>query len=331
MLLDCSRDNPQRPPNWRWERAMGIVDETQPDATRRYDGPIGFKWIKRATKFRRAIRAAGTDELKRGVANRYPDLFWAHRAWENSANPLKVHLESYLLAREENWSVGFKCGMAPEQIEAYECVFFDVREKLNHQGYILHSVIGPALQQSLSDRDYSVLWKLYAYFHGPHVLDALVSKMVNPAWCGTPDTVSNAFQDDAIGTMKMKAALAAKTVPVAYHTQMELLHVFTKFVEVERTTDSVGKAQDQMLEHITAMMINLPFAIGNRDPREGGMIIDATPTDPFDKTPVELSYEETMVVSGGHALPNADLLQRMRYPPLPQVAEEAGGSNEQNQ
>jgi hypothetical protein len=306
---------------------MGIVDGTQPNATRRYDDPIGFKWIKRAASFLRAIRATPNDAGLRVVANRYPDLFWAYYAWMDNANPTKHQLEAYLLAREDNWAAGFKCGMAPEQIEAYECVFFNVREKLNHPAYIVNSVIGPTLQRSLSDRDYSAMWKLYAYYYGPHVLEALVSKMVNPMWCGTPDTVSNALQDDAIGTMKMKAALAAKTVPVSFNTQVDLLHIFTKFVEVERTTDSAGKAQDQMLEHISAMMLNLPFAIDNRDPRQEGMVIEAGPIDAYDATAVELSYQETMTVAAGHKLPNEATLQQMRFPPLPQ-GEEAGGSDE---
>lgn len=320
MLLECSRDNPYRPPDWRWQRALGIVDETQPNPTRRYDGPVGFKWIRRAVTFRRAMRASPTDELKRRVANRFPDLFWAHYAWEEDTNPTKHQLEAYLLARAENWTIGFKCGMVPSQVEAYACLFYDVREKLDHPAYILHSVIGPALQKSLSDREFSALWKVYAYYYGPHVLDALASKMVNPAWCSSPDTVSNALQDDAIGTMKMKAALAAKTVPVSFNTQIDLLNIFTKFIEIERTTDSAGKAQDQMLEHITAMMVNLPFAIGNRNPREGDMIVAAGPMDRFDRAAVELSFEETMVVSSGQALPNADMLQQMQYPPVPQAA-----------
>ncbi len=313
---------------------MAIVDELQPNPTRRYDGPAGFKWIKQAVAFRRAIREADNDELKRRVANRYPDLFWAHYAWQDDNNPTKHQVEACILAREENWTIGFKCGLAPEQVEAYECIFFNVREKLDHPGYILHSVIGPALQRSFAERDYSAIWKLYAYYYGPYVLDALTSKMVNPIWCGTPDTVTMVFQDDAIGTMKMKAALAAKTVPVSFNTQIDLLHIFTKFVEIERTTDSVGKAQDQLLEHIMAMMTNLPFAVGNRDPREKDMLVDGGPAEEFDKLPVELSFEETMIVTAGHKLPNAEMLRQMKYPPSPHVlsiAEEAGGSDEKDQ
>jgi len=211
--------------------------------------------------------------------------------------------------------------MAPEQVAAFASLFFDVRGKLDHIGYIIHTVIGPALQRSLSERDFNVLWKLYGYYYGPHVLDALASRMVNPLWCNTPDTVSTAFQDNAIGTMKMKAALAACTVPVSFSTQVDLLHIFTKFVEVERTTDSAGKAQDQMLEHIAAMMLNLPFAVDDRDPRAEGMLVDGGPTKEFDELAIELSYEETMTVAAGHGLGNEEMLRQMRYPPLPQPDE----------
>lgn len=182
------------------------------------------------------------------------------------------------------------------------------------------------MQRGLSEREYDVLWKLYSYYYGSDVLEALASKMVNPAWCSTPDAVNSAFQEDAIGTMKMKAAIAAKTVPVSFNTQIELLHIFTKFVEVERTTDTVGKAQNQMLEHITAMLANLPFSIGSRDPRDEQKQIAASPAHRFDESKVELGFEEMMAVSVGHRLPNTKMLEAMSYPPLPVRDEEVGGS-----
>ena len=126
--------------------------------------------------------------------------------------------------------------------------------------------------------------------------------MVNPVWCSTPDTVNSTLQDDAISTMKFKAALAAKTIPVNNSTQVDLLHVFTKFVEVERTTDSIGKAQNQILDHIEAMMVTLPFNVGGRDPRTAEMV-PQTPMAAYRKTSVELSFQETMAVAAGQRLP----------------------------
>jgi len=330
MLIDCSRDNPFRPAHWRWLRAMGIANGEQPRATRRLDGPNGFRWIKRAAKFKQAYDACENDAARRVLANQMPDMFWAHQCWLETKKPTRWHIEAAILARQDDWEIGFACGVNPEIVDAFESVFFNVREKLNHRHYILHHVIGPAVQRGLYERDYDVLWKLYGFFYGPHALDALASKFLSPNWCSTPDTVNSSYQDDAIGTLKMKAAIAAKTIPVTLNTQVDLLHIFTKFVEVERTTDSAGKAQDQMLEHISAMMGNMPFNIGGRDPQRQQLPVEPNPAHAYKQTNIELSFEETMMVATGGEVPTADRLVELTFPPPPGLEEDAGGTNEED-
>jgi hypothetical protein len=316
--MHCCRDNPLRPPDWRWRRAMGIIACNQPAATRRRDGPIGFKWIRKIVRFWDMLEHARSDWDQQTVATLFPDLFWAWYTWQNDNSTLKRQAEAYMLARCDSWETAFKTGLLPDAVDAYACVFFDVAEKLNHTGYILNVVLGPQLQRGLNDQHYDILWKLYAYYYGPHAVDSLVSKMTNPMWCSSPDTLSAAYQDDTINTMKMKSSLAAKTVPITRDTQLELLHIFNKFVEIERSTDSIGKAQDQMLEHISAMLTSLPFTIGNRDPRLGELIPPG-PSDAYSHTHVELSYEETMRVAAGQELPYAETLRQLNFPARGQV------------
>jgi len=289
------------------------------------DGPVGYRWIKRAAKFKQRYDACETEMDQVTLSRQMPDLFWAHHAWLQNKLPTRWHLEAHILARADDWEIGFAAGLSPEIVEAYEAVFFNVRTKLNHRNYITHQVIGPGVQRGLYERDYDVLWKLYGYFYGPHVLEAMAGKCINPIWCSTPDTVNSSYQDDAIGTLKMKAAIAAKTIPVTFNTQTELLHIFTKFVEVERTTDSAGKAQDQILEHISAMMTNMPFNIGGRDPQRGQIPIEHNPAQAYKKTAIELSFEETMAVATGTPVPDADRLVDLSFPPPPGLEEDAGG------
>ena len=314
MSLHVAAANPFRPVDWKWQRAMGVIDGSQPRPTRKIDTPVGHSWIRKAVVFKSELDACRTEGAKHLLSVNRPDIFWAYWAWSSNVNPMKHSIEAHLLARESNFEVGFRCGVAPEVIEAYEHLFFNVREKLQHTKYVLNCVMGPSIHRGVSEREYDLLWKLYGLFLGPHMLDALENKFVNPAWCGTPDGVSACIQDDAIGTLKLKAALAAKTVPVTQHTQLALLETFTKFVEVERTTDSQGKAQDQMLEHISAMLTSLPFNIGGRDPRNNHVAIDAGPLAMFNNSAVELTYEETMRVSVRQPIANAETLLALSFP-----------------
>lgn len=312
MSIYVAYDNPLRPVDWKWQRAVAIYENIGAAASRRRDTPNGHAWIKRAKSFKTDIENARTDAMREQVAYNYRDIFWAHWIWA-SENPMKYSLEAHILARENNFEIGYRCGVAPDVVEAYEQLFFNVRERIHHRKYILNVVIGVAAHRGLSEREYDLLWKLYAYNLGSHVLDALEDKFANPMWCGTPDGVGAAIQDDAIGTLKLKAALAAKTVQVNSHTQLALLEQFTKFVEVERNTDSTGKAAEQILENIQAMMITIPFNVGGRDPRTG-TIVDRGPLEPYETSSVELTFEETMRVSVRQPIANAATLRALAFP-----------------
>lgn len=310
MSLQHAASNPFRPADWRWQRASAIYDQNPGalPASRRLDGPDGFKWINEGVRFLRAYARVRGERGRALLAEQRPEIFWAHWAF-TSQQPIRYVIEAHLLARGDNYSIGYRCNMPPGVIEAYEALFFNVREKLIHRSYILNCVIGPAIHRGLSEREFDTLWKLYGYFLGPCIIDALEGKFANPTWCGTPTAVGAAVMDDAISTLKLKAALATKTVQVNQYTQLAILDAFTKFVEIERSTDSAGKAQEQILDHISAMMTALPFNVGNR--------IRAAANDPvadFEKTSVELNYEEVMRLSVRAPIAHAGILKKLTFP-----------------
>lgn len=312
--LHICADNPFRPVDWRWQRAREIVDGVGLNATRRRDGPLGYKWINRAVRYLREYAACRNDRQKMVLAESRPEIFWAHWAWDSDVNPQKFSIEAHVMARETDFEIGFRCGLPPGTVEAYEALFFHVRDKLIHPKYMLNCVIGPSIHRGLAEREYDLLWKLYGYFLGPYMLDALESKFSSPTWCGTPDAVGSCVLDDAISTLKLKASVAAKTVPVNQHTQLALMDVFTKFVEVERNTDTAGKAQAAVLDHIQAMMTALPFNIGGRDPRNDQTILDRGPLATYEHSAIELTYEETMRISVRQPIANADTLAALSFP-----------------
>ena len=315
MSIAIAANNPFRPADWRWQRAREIEAGTGLPTTKRRDGLAGYKWIKRACKFLSQLSSCTHEWERTAVAEQHPGIFWAHYAWSSMTNPQKHSIEAHILARGDNAFISEYCGVSPDIVEAYEALFFNVREKLENKGYILHCVIGPAIQRGLSEREFDLLWKLYGYFLGPHIVTALESKFANPVWCGTKEAVSAAVLDDAIGTLKLKAALAAKTVNVNQHTQLALMDQFTKFVEVERSTDTAGKSQEQILEHISVMMTQLPFNVGGRDPRSGNKIL--TVAEGFEQSPIELTYEETLKSAADQPIMHANILRRLAFPVTP--------------
>lgn len=311
MSLAIAADNPFRHVNWRWQRAQAVHDGAGLPPSRRRDGTDGFKWINKALIFLEELAEARTDAQRALLAERRPEIFWAYWTYNMQQNPMRHLIEAHLLARSTDYNIGFRCNMAPNIIEAYEALFFNVREKIQHRSYILECVLGPAIHRGLSEREYDLLWKLYGYFLGPHIVDALEGKFVNPTWCGTPTALGAAVMDDAIGTLKLKAAVATKTVQVNQQTQLALMETFTKFIEIERSTDSAGKAQEQILDHISAMMTTLPFNVGGRNTRTSHQNM---PLAAFERTAIELTYEETMRLSVGHTIAHEGILRNLTFP-----------------
>lgn len=300
--------NPWRVPQWRWLRAVNIT-EGGPGTTARRDTPDGFKWISRARRFKTLRDAAATERLLLELSLDESDIFWAHYAWLNENSPVKWAIEAHLLARETNREIGFRTGCAESIVDAYENLFFNVREKLNYREYVINVVLRDSVNNGLNERNPDLLWKLFGYCGGPLVLDAMIGRLVNPMWASRPDDVPMFFQDAALNLMKKKAAVSALTVPVSASTQLHLIEAFVKYVEIERTTDTMGKAQDQILGNINAMLAQIPFNIGSKV----GAHKDS-PLREWDESAIELSSAEMMQVAAGQNLPGYARLRHLEFP-----------------
>jgi hypothetical protein len=312
-MLQCLASNPWRPADWRWQRAVGFATRTMPKPTPHRDGSQeSCRWINRAARFKLALDNAQDDMAKLNVALRYPDIYWAH--WIRNLDemthqqPVRYSIEARILARESSNDIAFRHGCDPRVIDAYEGLFFNVRERLDRREYIVTSVFGDAVQRGLSERQYDLLWKLLGYCCGPFMLDALIGKLVNPGWANRQEDVPQVLQDAAINLMKMKATMAALLVPVSSSTHLALIESFVKYVEVERTTDSAGQAADQILNNIDAMLQSIPFAVGTK--------VEQPATLTYDHTHVELRQDELLLVGAGVELPHRRMLESMQFPEL---------------
>jgi hypothetical protein len=307
-MLQALRDNPRRAPNWRWLRAVQI-DTGGPRASRATDGEEGFAWIRRASRLKRRYEQAGNrpDALYRLI--QYDrDLFWAHSMWLDEKNPTRWAIEASILAGDSCERIAERLGASPTIVQAYENVFFDVRARLHEKLYIVNVVMGDAVTRGVSERQYDLLWKMFGYHGGTHVLDAVISKFSPIAKPEKSDDVGQFFQDFAVNTVKHKAALATLTVPVNTHTQLALIEAFVQYVQIEKNTENAMKSQSTIVENIGAMLGALPFRIGTK--------LESTVEKmlPYDDGAAELRNDELMIVAAGGQLTDQALIQDLRFP-----------------
>jgi len=307
-MLQALRDNPRRAPNWRWLRAVQI-DTGGPRASKTLDGPAGFTWIRRASRLKRrhALVANRPNDLY-SLVRMDKDLFWAHSIWADEKAPTRWAIEARILAGETDEEIAKKVGCDPGVVSAYEAVFFDVREKLAHQEYVVNVVMADAVTRGLTERQYDLLWKMFGYKGGGYVLDAMISKFTDIRRPEKAEDVSAFFQESAINSMRHKAAVAAFTVPINTHTQLLLLDAYVKYVEIERTTENASKANTNIVQNIGTMLASLPFKIGTKLDSEGDKMV------PFDNSAAELRGDELMIVAAGGKLANQPVIENLRFP-----------------
>jgi hypothetical protein len=180
MLQTYSPKNPRRPVDWRWQRAALAASGEYP-LSRRRDGDV---WVARATKFIREHENCETELDMAELAERHPVIYWAYDIWytrDDTGNPVRSEVEARLLADDQIANIARRVATEVEIIEAYERLFFNVRERLADRGYLMHCVLGPAVHLGFQSNEYDLTWKLFALLGGPLAVDLMIDQSVGHA------------------------------------------------------------------------------------------------------------------------------------------------------
>lgn len=122
--------------------------------------------------------------------------FAAARKVHEEAGLFRDILQAFLLTKLSFAEISAKTGLAPAAVEAYEQVFFDVRTRLPHRGWIMTKAVGRPWLIREGCTIGQVLRRL-AYFAGEAVLEKLVAylKRTQPGALQLP--ISHASLSDA--------------------------------------------------------------------------------------------------------------------------------------
>ena len=205
-------------------------------------------------RFRNSITSTMTMREWRYVQESYPAVFAAYSLYTREGSAARFSLEANMLTNRDNTEIAYLARLPLDVADAYEALFFDVRDALDQPSYIVNTVI--AKDEGLGTTDFTMdrVWKTYAYFFGEHTLDAIQSASPNPIRAATPEAVSSAIKDDLTGTVFLKAAIAAKALRVTSANSLRLLEVVNTFMETEASASAGGQAQESVIYAIRAML-----------------------------------------------------------------------------
>lgn len=146
-------------PDWRVVRANGLIRENLPLS--KGSDPLEFRqWCRFLKKIQRACFADMLD-----LQAKHPEKYGAYKIWKDARSE-RWMLEASLLTIATFQQISEFLGVSEAVVKDYEYMFFEVRSKLAHRGYILGSLHLAAASRSAHKHDMDFSYKTIAYGMG---------------------------------------------------------------------------------------------------------------------------------------------------------------------
>jgi hypothetical protein len=189
-----------RSPDWRWRRAVRLVDHGRRLSRRRDDGQVC-----EAVHFLRELRRLGGESTP-DFTRRHPALAAAHALYAAGESWPRSELEARLLTDESFGQIAARSGMSDATVAAYHDLFFDVRHRLHASDWVAVHALGRDGRIGFADGDAGRLLKAYAYSGGTSVLESLLEYYRDPPV--VPDRPET-LEPDAFRTLCNKLLITA--------------------------------------------------------------------------------------------------------------------------
>lgn len=214
-LSSLSIDEPRRPVNWRWLRAVRFADRNAAPVEL---GRFSDATVKVAFQYLQARKNAGNDFETLSVE--HPRLHRLHRTYnpdgDESGAMHRWMLEAMIMSGQNHKDIATYFRMTNEDVLLYESLFFDVRDRLDSPGFIMAEVLDVVIRGAFDELESDKWWKALGYFGGRA---GMGSDLITHYWSFNrlPDGVRE-WLDDALVSALRKRSLKALN---ARHTHGE--------------------------------------------------------------------------------------------------------------
>lgn len=329
--LNLRVEAPFRPTDWRWEKAILMREDPRTASLLRHQDD---DWTRKAKKFQLAYATASSDYDHLLLMRRWPSLAEAYaiRHQDDEKRLLRYEIEARLLSDDPFERVSERVGVSPDVVIWYEKLFFNVRDRLSHRGWVAHCVLGESAHAGLTERDYDVLWKMFGYIGGGYVLDAVIDRRTDLPQPEGPGQVRGWFGDDIEQVSTIKMDLAMRIAAVNSYTIEKIAEIYQRFRELQKMADGAGGGGDMLTTNIAIMLQSIPWTVGDKrvlvaanDPKQivGRLREDVAAAD---ECAVELRADELMQLNSGQQPDRLSSITAVKFPEKPNAAASQQGS-----
>ena len=192
-----------------------------------------------------------------------------------------------ILAGQSDEEIAQLAGTLPETIACYEAAFYDVRNRLANQDYIVNTVLN---RSGGGSTNYDPKVKLFAYFGGPAALDAVLHGFNVGDRVADMSKVADYLDRHTQHGVRRAAALQVGSMEVNRFNVMQLMDTHARQVESQQTGQRGGAENNSAMVAMDGMLSQLQWIVGRKLPGKQPV----QPIDAFDGTAAELRSHEAM-------------------------------------
>jgi len=291
--------NPFRNPSWRHQRVAQLVERSpRGNPSRRGDDDS----IRQYNRFLKQYRDAATAEAQDAVLGRFIPIALAYNMHFGPDVLKREVLQARILAGQDDYSIYSYSGLPLASVDWYEKLYFNVRDRLPFKDYIFTTVLRDfAIHQAPTESDVAyagMLYKLFGYFGGPVVLDAIIFAGTHEGLPTTQHQVHDWMFRCWERYLLRKSTIAARVFQVNRLNVMQLFDITARLKQAY--DDRIGHVDTQRQNlgaNVHASLTTLPWLIGQEALKN-----QIKSLQPFAETAAELRAEETLLISNDQTI-----------------------------
>lgn len=295
MLIHLKSDSPLRPPDWRWKKVV-----VYKDARRAFPRSHSDSVLSKVFQFHTALEGCADDEFAHlDLLEEYPNLTEAHLVYsDDGSSSSKWELEARLLAKESYEEISNKMCISKETVDTYEKVFFNIADRLTNRSWIINCVIGRSIHVGLSERDYDLLWKMYALFGGPFMLDVAINRLgLREQRAESLEQAESMINDSLEVQAKIVASKSFVIAPINGFTASTMIQIEQTYRQIAKNAAGISDTQTVM-QSVSNIMTSLPWSVGSGTMKHPVLEV----LKEADNRAAELRGDEMLAIANGEPL-----------------------------
>lgn len=265
-IEDLFRYDPSREVTWRFDRVLQMTDKRWARAKpcKTYDD----QYVRTARAFILQWRMK-SPEYRPYLYPEFPGIYHAYGLHTSRDELVKHILQARLLAGQSDQEIARSLHLTPQCVHWYEAVFFNVRDRLEAKDWVVRAVLGPAVERGVVQRPWDATLKLFGYFHGPVMLDFMISGFQSVGKPTSPEEVTLYLNKYVEGAVKRRAAYAIDKAEINRFNIVPLLMLHQQLVADERAEKMSGAAKSFIEKNVESLLELTPFVVGRTQANAG--------------------------------------------------------------